>query len=158
MPPSPPQRSRGATERNNTLADDEVGEENANGLPVMVWFHGGGFSRGSSSPRGPDGGGGEDGGWRPDPRELAAQGGVIAVSVQYRLGALGFLFLDDESAPGNAGLMDQRAALEWVRRNVFAFGGDPTRVTLAGQGAGAVSAAIQLASAREKGVEPAPKR
>ncbi len=143
-------RGEGEEEEEGRGGGDEM-SGNENGLPVMVWFHGGGFSRGSSSPRGDGDGSPRLGDWSPDPRELAAQGEVVVVSVQYRLGALGFLFLDDGAAPGNAGLWDQRAALGWVRRNIFAFGGDPTRVTLAGQDAGAVSAALQLASARADG-------
>ena len=112
----------------------------ANGLPVMVWFHGGGFNTGSAFPQG-------SGDWSPDAREFAVLGEVIVVSVQYRLGSFGFLFLDDDGAPGNVGLLDQEKALKWIKRNIFAFGGDPTMVTLAGQDAGGISAAIQLLGA-----------
>ena len=116
-------------------------DENLNGLAVMVWFHGGGFARGSAFPNGDS-----KQEWSPDPRQLAIEGGIIVVSVQYRLGSLGFLFLDDEGAPGNVGLRDQAKALEWIRRNIFAFGGDPTRITLAGQDAGGISAAVHFAT------------
>lgn len=81
----------------------------ANGLPVLVWFHGGGFNSGSSFPVGA-------GNWTSsDGRDIAAFGGVIVVTVQYRLGSFGFLFLDDEGAPGNVGLLDQRKSLEWIQ-------------------------------------------
>ena len=66
------------------------------------------------------------------------------VTIQYRLGSFGYLFLDDESAPGNVGLLDQKMAIEWVRRNVQGFGGDPEKITLAGQDAGGVSALTLL--------------
>ena len=125
----------------NIYVPDVVNNVNANassdGLPVLVWFHGGSFAQGSAFPKGA-------GNWKPDPREIAVEGGVIVVTVQYRLGSFGFLFLDDEAAPGNVGLLDQRKSLEWITRNIFAFGGDPTKVTLAGQDAGGVSAALQL--------------
>eukprot|EP00094_Tigriopus_californicus_P001863 TCALIF_01797-PA protein Name:"Similar to ACHE1 Acetylcholinesterase (Culex pipiens)" AED:0.07 eAED:0.07 QI:154/1/0.66/1/0.5/0.66/3/0/509 len=107
-----------------------------NGHPVMVWFHGGGFSFGSSFSRGSPN-------WSPDPRELVSEGQVIVVYVQYRLGSFGFLFLDDELAPGNMGLLDQQLALNWIKRNIFAFRGDPTKVTLGGQDSGGVSALMQ---------------
>lgn len=66
------------------------------------------------------------------------------VTVQYRLGSFGFLFLDDEGAPGNVGILDQEKAISWIKGNIFAFGGNPTRITLAGQDAGGVSALIQM--------------
>eukprot|EP00095_Tigriopus_kingsejongensis_P003019 maker-scaffold170_size291898-snap-gene-1.43 protein:Tk03019 transcript:maker-scaffold170_size291898-snap-gene-1.43-mRNA-1 annotation:"af321574_1acetylcholinesterase precursor" len=107
-----------------------------NGYPVMVWFHGGGFSFGSTFQKGSSQ-------WSPDPRELVTEGDLVVVTVQYRLGSLGFLFLDDDMAPGNVGLLDQQLALKWIKRNIFAFRGDPTQVTLAGQDAGGVSALMQ---------------
>lgn len=107
-----------------------------NGYPVLVWFHGGGFSFGSSFSRGSPN-------WSPDPRELVSEGQIIVVNVQYRLGSFGFLFLDDEFAPGNMGLLDQQLALNWIKRNIFAFRGDPTKVTLGGQDSGGVSALMQ---------------
>lgn len=122
---------------------ESAGGPYANGLPVLVWFHGGGFTSGSAFPQG-------SGDWSPDPREFAVLGEVMVVTVQYRLGSFGFLFLDDNGAPGNVGLLDQKKALEWIKRNIFAFGGDPTRVTLAGQDAGGISAAIQLLGADEQ--------
>jgi para-nitrobenzyl esterase len=98
--------------------------------PVMVWFHGGGFTEGSASIAVYDG-------------THLAKLGVVLVGVNYRLGVLGFLTypaLSQESehrVSGNYGLLDQIAALHWVQNNIAAFGGDPTRVTIFGQSAGA---------------------
>ncbi len=109
------------------------------GLPVLVWLHGGAFSTG-----------GGDLPWYSG-ATLARDGDVIVVGVNYRLGALGFLKHPGLS-PGNLGLMDQIAALEWIRDNISAFGGDPGNVTLFGQSAGAWSIAIHLANARAGGL------
>jgi para-nitrobenzyl esterase len=113
--------------------------------PVIVWFPGGGLANGSTSIPLYDGG-------------ALAKRGAVVVTVAYRLGALGFLAhpaLSAESsdhASGNYGLMDQVAALEWVRANAAAFGGDPDRVTIAGQSAGATSVSILMGSPRAKGL------
>ncbi|GAA5078445.1 carboxylesterase/lipase family protein [Nocardia iowensis] len=96
------------------------------GHPVLVFLHGGGFSSGAGRLDWYDG------------AEFAAQGDVVVVTVNYRLGALGFLRLPGVS-DGNLGLLDQIAAFTWVRDNIAAFGGDPDRVTAAGQSAGAIS-------------------
>ncbi|MGD3106962.1 carboxylesterase/lipase family protein [Streptomyces sp. YGL11-2] len=101
----------------------------AAGLPVLVWIHGGAYIAGTSSDP------------MYDPAALAAAG-LVVVSVNYRLGAEGFAFLD--GAPANRGFLDQIAALHWVRRNIAAFGGDPDQVTVAGQSAGAGSVAALL--------------
>ncbi|HUR05375.1 MAG TPA: carboxylesterase family protein [Nonomuraea sp.] len=98
------------------------------GLPVLVWLHGGGFLTGSGAQAWYDG------------ALLAERGRMVVVTVNYRLGALGYLYLTPQFAPANLGLLDQIAALGWVRENISAFGGDPDRITLAGQSAGALSA------------------
>jgi len=114
-------------------------------LAVMVWIHGGGFVHGAGSVPLYDG------------RKLARLG-VVVVSMNYRLGAFGFLShpaLTKESATGtsgNYGLMDQIFALRWVRRNIAAFGGDPGNVTIFGESAGAVSVTVHLASALSRGL------
>ena len=105
-------------------------------LPVMVWIHGGGFEMGSGSSPLYDG-------------MSFARDGVVLVSINYRLGALGFLDLTHldpgEAGSGNVGLLDQVAALEWVRDNIAAFGGDPGNVTVFGESAGAMSVSLLLA-------------
>ena len=101
----------------------------AAGLPVLVWIHGGSFMNGSSSVGAYDG-------------AAFARDGVVFVSINYRLAAEGFLFLGDDAA--NLGLLDQLAALRWVRDNIAAFGGDAARVTVAGESAGAMSVTTLL--------------
>jgi len=108
-------------------------------LPVMVWIHGGGFVAGASSEPRQDG-------------ENLARKGVIVVSMNYRLGAFGFLAHpdltreSDHNASGDYGLLDQVAALQWVRRNIEAFGGDRNMVTAFGESAGSMSVCALLAS------------
>ncbi|KUO19205.1 carboxylesterase [Streptomyces dysideae] len=106
-------------------------------LPVMVWLHGGALTRGSSAVPVYDG--------RPFARD-----GVVLVSVNYRLGVEGYGLFPD--APANPGLRDQLAALQWVHESITAFGGDPDRVTLAGQSAGAISAGALLAAPQAQGL------
>ena len=101
----------------------------AAGLPVFVWIHGGSFMNGSSSVGEYDG-------------AAFARDGVVCVSINYRLAAEGFLFLDDGIV--NLGLLDQLAALRWVQENISSFGGDPARVTVAGESAGAMSVTTLL--------------
>lgn len=114
-------------------------------LPVLVWIHGGGFRVGSGTERLHHG------------ENLAAKG-VVLVTFNYRLGVFGFLAhpeLTKESehgASGNYGLMDQIAALEWVKRNIAAFGGDPARVTIFGESAGSGSVSYMQASPLAKGL------
>ncbi|VDM31453.1 unnamed protein product [Hydatigera taeniaeformis] len=120
-----------------------------NGRPVMVWIHGGNFVSGSANLEMYNG------------AILASEAsanisgfmrgwwvimGVIVVSIQYRLGSLGFLALGTSGAPGNQGLLDQVEALKWIRRNIIYFGGNPKQITLFGQGAGALSASLHLLS------------
>ncbi|WP_182358697.1 carboxylesterase/lipase family protein [Tomitella gaofuii] len=107
-------------------------------LPVMVWWHGGGFTSGS---------GGEY-----DATRLAEQGDVIVVTVDYRLGVFGYFGLPGLAGSGNFGLADQFASLEWVRRNAAAFGGDAGNVTVFGESAGGMSACAALASPRAEGL------
>ncbi len=101
--------------------------------PVMVFIHGGAFVFGSSSNPVYDG------------SRLAARGDVVVVTLNYRLGALGFL-AGIEGLEGNYGFLDQQLALRWVRDNIAAFGGDPSRVTLFGESAGAASVGLHLLS------------
>jgi len=101
------------------------------GLPVLVWIHGGGFFAGSPSSPWYDG-------------AAYNRDGVVTVSLSYRLGFDGFGWIDD--APSNRGLRDLIAGLEWVRDNIAAFGGDPSRVTIAGQSAGGSAVMALLAS------------
>jgi para-nitrobenzyl esterase len=113
--------------------------------PVLVWIHGGGFATGSGSQAIYDG------------TKLATRGDVVVVTINYRLGALGFLApraagLDLEGATDNAGLLDQVAALEWVRDNVAHFGGDPGQVTIFGESAGAMSVCTLLAMPAARGL------
>jgi para-nitrobenzyl esterase len=102
----------------------------SSGLPVLVWIHGGAFLYGSGAV--PDYAG-----------DSFARHGVVTVTCNYRLGIDGFAWL--EGAPPNRGLLDQVAALRWVRDNIAAFGGDPDRVTVAGESAGAMSVTTLLA-------------
>jgi para-nitrobenzyl esterase len=110
----------------------------AAGLPVMVWIQGGGYLFGTSG--------------RPeyDGARLARDGRVVVVTFNYRVGVEGFALVD--GAPANRGLLDQVAALEWVRDEIAAFGGDPGRVTVFGQSAGGGSVAALLAMPRAAGL------
>ncbi|XP_075530975.1 acetylcholinesterase-like [Dermacentor variabilis] len=108
--------------------------------PVLVWFHGGGFTFGSASE------------WGYNGAVLAATTGVLVVSGNYRLNILGFLSANSPEAPGNAGLLDQVAVLKWVQRNINSFGGDPDRVTLFGESAGGTSAHAHVMSPMSEGL------
>lgn len=114
-------------------------------LAVLVYFYGGGFQAGDGSEYRYDG-------------EALAKKGIITVTVNYRLGIFGFMAhpeLTAESphkASGNYGLMDQHAALVWVQKNIAAFGGDPSKVTIGGESAGSMSVCGQVASPLSKGL------
>ena len=114
-------------------------------LPVLVWIHGGGYTNGSASMPLYWG-------------DKLAQRGIVAVTIAYRLGPLGFLAHPELTAEsgrkssGNYGLLDQIAALEWIQRNIAAFGGDRERVTIAGQSAGAMCVSMLMASPRARGL------
>jgi para-nitrobenzyl esterase len=113
--------------------------------PVMVWIHGGGFVIGSGAQSIYDG------------AELARRGDVVVITLNYRLGPLGFLRLAELTrgaipSTGNEGLLDQVAALEWVRANVAAFGGDPDNVTIFGESAGGMSVTTLLALPAARGL------
>lgn len=94
-------------------------------LPTMVWVHGGGFTSGAGSAF--------------DPTNLAVSQNVVVVTLNYRLGPLGFLMTDDSGKGGMNGILDQVQALRWVQKNIAAFGGDPNRVTIFGESAGSLS-------------------
>ena len=112
--------------------------------PVLVWIHGGGFVIGSGSQTIYDG------------SRLAKRGDVVVVTVNYRLGALGFLHLadlcPDLDAASNCGIRDQVAALEWVRDNIEALGGDPDAITIFGESAGGMSVGTLLGTPSAKGL------
>lgn len=113
------------------------------GLPVLVYFYGGGFVAGDGSEPRYDG-------------ESMARRGIVALTVNYRLGVFGFFAYPELTAEsphhssGNYGYLDQSAALRWVQQNIAAFGGDPNRVTIAGESAGSVSVSAQMASPLSK--------
>ncbi|MFI5956724.1 carboxylesterase/lipase family protein [Cryptosporangium sp. NPDC051539] len=112
-------------------------------LPVMVWIHGGSYINGAGSDYGPG--------------RLVTQGGVIVVTINYRLGAMGFLSLPGLSGEqplgaGTYGLLDQQAALKWVQKNIAGFGGDAKNVTLFGESAGGGSVCAQMVSPQAKGL------
>ncbi len=113
--------------------------------PVMVWIHGGAFISGSGSSPSYNG------------ATFSENGDVVVVTLNYRLGALGFLHLGelagkDYATSGNNGILDQILALKWVQENIEAFGGDPERVTIFGESAGAMSVATLLATPATKGL------
>ena len=114
-------------------------------LPVLVWIYGGGFTSGSAACAVYDG------------KALAKQG-IVYVSINYRVGVFGFMAHPDltkessHHSSGNYGLMDQIAALKWVKNNIAAFGGDPEKVTIAGQSAGSFSVQALVASPLTKGL------
>ena len=152
LPACPQLVERDPTENNNSvMAEDCLGVNvwtpaaDHRRRPVMVFLHGGAYIEGSTRNSWYDG------------ASLARRGDVVVVTLQYRLGALGFLELADlggrdYAESGNLGLLDQVAALQWVRRNIGAFGGDAANVTLFGESVGATSAAILMAMPAAEGL------
>ncbi len=118
-------------------------KRNTTGLPVLVYFYGGGFSAGDGSEPRYDG-------------AAMAKKGIVVVTVNYRLGLFGFLAHPELSkeapykASGNYGLLDQALSLQWVHKNIAAFGGDPKKVTIAGESAGSISVSAQMVSPLSK--------
>jgi len=108
--------------------------------PVVFWIHGGTNVHGTGSDRTFDGG------------SLVSRGDVVVVTINYRLGIFGFLALNDGTITGNYGLADKIAALEWVRDNIAAFGGDPNKVTIMGHSAGGWSIVDLLRSPKAAGL------
>ena len=136
--------------RSNGLSEDCLylnvwtpAKSETKGLPVLVYFFGGGFVAGDGSEP------------RYDGASMAAKG-IVAVTINYRLNIFGFLSLPELSAEapykasGNYGLLDQYAALQWVQKNIAAFGGDPSKVTIAGESAGSIAVSAQMASPLSK--------
>ena len=141
--PPPPQSMIFGPPSNPATGDDWLtvnvwSPQLGSGLPVMVWIYGGAYAIGQSGDPSYDG------------TRLAGDGDVVVVTFNHRLGVDGFGQL--EGAPANRGLLDQVAALEWVRANIAAFGGDPDRVTVFGESAGAGSIAALLAMPRAAGL------
>lgn len=124
----------GSTDQSDDCLNLNVWTPSTDGsFPVMVWIHGGAFSLGAGSLSVYEG------------SRLAAATNTVVVTINYRLGALGFLVIDDPSCTPNVGLLDQVAALEWVRDNISAFGGDPDNITIFGESAGGGSVLSLLA-------------
>jgi para-nitrobenzyl esterase len=139
LPPSCPQPDSGdgaRSEAEGCLYLSVYRPRGARRLPVLVWIHGGGLTGGSSRLY--------------DGALIARTDRVVVVTVNYRLGALGFLALD--GLRGNYGLLDQRAALRWTARNIARFGGDPANVTVAGESAGGYSVCAALAAPSDRGL------
>ena len=109
-------------------------------LPVLVWIHGGGFEIGSGtfSDYGPD--------------RFMKGNDMVMVSINYRIGLLGFLSLGNSDVPGNMGLLDQVMALDWVKTNIQAFRGNPNMVTIMGESAGSWSVTYHMLSPLSKGL------
>jgi para-nitrobenzyl esterase len=144
QPSSSLTRSRASNDEDCLYLNVYVPPGQRHHLPVMVWIHGGSFVVGSGSSY--------------EASELAAKGHVVVVTINYRLGPLGFLALSALSGEsggkgsGNYALMDQQAALRWTRTNIAAFGGDPHDVTVFGQSAGGASVCAQLSSPAAAGL------
>ncbi|KAK0393834.1 hypothetical protein QR680_000423 [Steinernema hermaphroditum] len=112
----------------------------AHNLTVMVWLFGGGYYSGSPSLVLYDG------------KALAVRANVVVVNINYRVGPFGYLYFDDDEAPGNVGMLDQQLALHWVRENAVHFGGNPARISLFGESAGAASIVAHLIAPGSRGI------
>ncbi|NXA34926.1 CEL lipase, partial [Eudromia elegans] len=121
-------------------------KEVSTNLPVMIWLYGGAFLLGGAQ------GANFLNNYLYDGEEIAVRGNVIVVTLNYRVGPLGFLSTGDENAPGNYGLKDQHMAIAWVKRNIKAFGGDPENITIFGESAGGASVSLQMLSPHNKGL------
>jgi para-nitrobenzyl esterase len=139
-----PESGEGSTSEDCLYLNVYTPASGTKNLPVMVWIHGGGWLIGAGS--------------HYDPSELVARGNVIVVTINYRLGALGYLALPgfaDENrfhSTGNYGFQDQQQALRWVHANIAGFGGDPDNVTIAGESAGGFSVCDHLAAPDSQGL------
>ncbi|XP_068429926.1 bile salt-activated lipase-like [Clinocottus analis] len=115
-------------------------------MPVMVWIYGGGFLAGGAM------GANFLDNYLYSGQEIADRGNVIVVTLNYRVGSLGFLSTGESDLPGNYGLWDQQAAIAWVHRNIRSFGGDPDNITLFGESAGGASVSFQIITPHNKGL------
>jgi para-nitrobenzyl esterase len=127
----------------NVYGPADRSDDRGEPLPVLLWIHGGSNEYGEGSSY--------------DPTPLVTQGHIIVVTINYRLGALGWLAHplldgDTQNSSGNYGLMDQQFAMRWVNRNIAALGGDPHKVTIAGESAGALDSCSHLASPTAAGL------
>lgn len=141
MCPQKDEERKGYSVNEDCLYLNVVAPENVSNAPVMVWVHGGSFSYGSGNYH--------------DARVLAREQGVVVVTLNYRLGALGFMAaqsLQEGTQVGNYGLLDQQAALRWVRQNIGTFGGNPQNVTAFGLSAGAMSLCQHLTAPSSAGL------
>ncbi|XP_077199416.1 neuroligin-4, X-linked isoform X1 [Paroedura picta] len=122
---------------NDRGEDEDIHDQN-NKKPVMVYIHGGSYMEGTGN--------------MVDGSILASYGNVIVITINYRLGVLGFLSTGDQAAKGNYGLLDQIQALRWIEENIGSFGGDPKRVTIFGSGAGASCVSLLTLSHYSEGL------
>jgi para-nitrobenzyl esterase len=150
-PQPPSQQSPASTNEDCLYLNVWRPKDNKPKHPVLVWIHGGGFTTGSAADYVPTS---NNFLWY-DGRPFAERG-VVVVTLNYRLGVLGFFAhpdLSQEKSPvGNQGLLDQRLAMQWVQDNIVAFGGDPDNVTLAGESAGAGSVCMHVVSPGSRGL------
>ncbi|KAL8620989.1 hypothetical protein ACOMHN_035925 [Nucella lapillus] len=123
-----------------TAANDSLGrqQQQQQQKPVMVWIHGGGFEVGAGSDA--------------EGSAMAVRGEVVVVTLNYRLGLLGWLSAQDRTCPGNNGLWDQRLALMWVRDHIASFGGDPSQITIFGESGGGYSVGLHTLSPLNNGL------